>query len=182
MLAVVVGALTTFAATAFVDRLRFRRDQVRYWADKKLAAYVEYLDAVKSMNRISRRIVAGRGIDKRAAALKGDDALALLTEAEARRAGASEMVALIGAADVVAVVRLLNREVWRLEWIARGLLDADEDSWETCNQEYVRALNAVHENVRRELRVPGTYLPREVGAPWVPELPSSPAGGAEEAR
>ncbi|MEU0520448.1 hypothetical protein [Streptosporangium sp. NPDC006007] len=172
LLAVLVGALTTFAATILVDRMRFHREQARYWADKKLAAYADYLDAVKSMNRISRRLVAGRGIDKRAAALEGDDALALLAEAESRRAGASELVTLIGSADVVSSVRRLNREVGRLEWIAREMLDADEEAWEACNQAYVGQLNAVHECARRELRIPGAHLPREVGPPWVPSLPA----------
>ncbi|MEU4510557.1 hypothetical protein AB0G05_13750 [Nonomuraea wenchangensis] len=171
LLAVVVGALTTFAGTTFADRLRFRRDQARYWVDKKLAAYAEYLNAVKAMNRISRRIAAGRGIGERAMALHGDDALTLLAEGEARRADASEMVALVGDAEVVASARQLNREVWRLEWIARGLLDVNEEEWEACNQAYVRALNALHESIRRELHVPGAHLPRQVGPPWVPDLP-----------
>ncbi|NRQ37109.1 hypothetical protein HII36_35525 [Nonomuraea sp. NN258] len=182
LLAVVVGALATFVGTAFADRLRFRRDQARHWSDKKLAAYAEYLNAAKAMNRISRRILAGRGIGERAVALKGDDALELLAEAEARRADASEMVALIGDADVVAAVRRLNREIWRLQWIARGLLDADEEAWEICNQAYVRALNTVHESVRSELHVPGKHLPREAGPPGVPELPARPASEAEGMR
>ncbi|MEV4296090.1 hypothetical protein [Microbispora rosea] len=171
LLAVVIGALTSFVVTTVGDRLRFRRERSRHWADKKLEAYAEYLIAVKSMNQISRRIAAGRGIDRRAPALSGDEALALLAQAEARRAGASEMVALIGEASVVASVRVLNREVWRLEWVARGLLDTDEVAWEACNQAYVRALNAVHESIRRDLHIPGMSLPREVGKPWVPELP-----------
>ncbi|WP_424534121.1 hypothetical protein ACOZ38_27855 [Sphaerisporangium viridialbum] len=57
----------------------------------------------------------------------------------------------------------LNREAWRLEWIASGLLNPDEDMWEACNQSLVKALNSVHQKIRKELGVPGSLLAREPG-------------------
>ncbi|MBD3148238.1 hypothetical protein [Microbispora bryophytorum] len=172
LLAVFVGALTSFAATTIGDRLRFRREQARLWTNKKLDVYADFLGSVKAANQVTRRVAAGRGMGKRVPALSGDDALTRLADAEARRASASEMVTLVGSAEVVAAVRTLNQEVRRLQWIAQGVLQADEATWEACNHAYVAALNAVHESIRRDLRIPGASSPREIRTPYVPDLPS----------
>ena len=171
LVAVVVGAITSFIAASLNDRRRLKQDQTQHWLDQKLEAYIDYLDSVKQMNQVSRRIAASRGIGRRAFQLQSEDALQLLAEAEARRVNAGERVTLIGEAATVAAVRDLNKEVWRLEWIARGKLDPDHDAWEACNQSLVRALNRLHERIRAELHIPGTFLPREVGEPYQPTLP-----------
>ncbi|MGW3365837.1 hypothetical protein ACWDOR_23175 [Streptosporangium canum] len=171
LLAVVVGAITSFVVTLLNERLRFRREQVRNWTDKRLEVYAEYLNAVKQMNQLSRRISAARGIGAYAQKLEGEEGLALLAEAEGRRANAAEMVALVGGGNTIAAVRDLNQEIRRLEWIARGLLQPDAEAWEACNQAYVKALNSVHKQIREELRIPGAFLPRALGRPATPVLP-----------
>lgn len=172
LVAVVVGAITSFVTTSLNERRRFRREQATHWANQKLDAYLDYLNAVKQMNRLSRRIAAVRGIGNRAPALESPDALSLLAEAEGRRANASEKVALLGDAATVAAVRELNREVWRLEWIARGLLHPDQAAWEASNQSLIRKLNILHERIRTELGIPGAFLERHVEEPYQPSLPS----------
>ncbi|MEU7830110.1 MULTISPECIES: hypothetical protein [unclassified Nonomuraea] len=174
LLAVIVGAITSFTVTTLSDRSRFRREQARHWTDKKLEVYGAYLNAIKHMNQLSRRIAASRGIgDGRALKLGREKAHALLDDAENSRATASEMVALVGDATVVGAVRDLNREVWRLEWIARGLLQPNNEMWEACNQAYVRALNALHEGIRQELKIPGVFLPRSLERHPRPILPTA---------
>ena len=169
--AVVVGAITSFTATSFNDRRRFHREQATHWADRKLEAYLDYLNAVKEMNRLSRRIAAARGIGHRVPALDSDEALSLLAEAEGRRANASEKVALLGDAATVTAIRELNKEAWRLEWVARGLLQPDQEAWEASNQSLIRASNRLHERIRVELGVPGAFLARDVDEPYQPVLP-----------
>ncbi len=173
LIAVVFGAITSFIATSLNDRRRFQQNQSQQWADKKLESYVAYLESVKEMNQLSRRIAAARGVGQRVHELRAKDGLPLLAAAEAARANASERVALIGGASTVAAIRNLNREVWRLEWIARGKLTPNAEEWEACNQSLVRALNRVHEEIRADLRIPGTFLPREIGEPYQPILPKT---------
>lgn len=172
LIAVVIGAVTSFIATSFNDRRRFRQEQSQRWADTKLESYVSFLQSVKHMNQLSRRVAASRGVGKRVHELPGDEGLQLLAAAEAARADASEQVTLIGDATTVAAIRDLNKEVLRLEWIARGKLAPDAEEWEACNQSLVRALNRAHEAIRAELHIPGTYLPRAVGEPYQPTLPT----------
>jgi hypothetical protein len=172
LIAVVFGAVTTFIATSLNDRRRFRQEQSQHWVDKKLESYVAYLQSVKEMNQLSRRIAAARGVGKRVHEFPGDEGLRLLAAAEAARANASEQVALIGDAATVAAIRELNKEVMRLEWIARGKLIPDAEEWEACNQSLVRSLNLVHEAMRAELHIPGPYLPRAIGEPYQPSLPA----------
>jgi hypothetical protein len=179
LIAVVFGAVTSFIATSLNDRRRFRQEQSQRWTGKKLTSYISYLQAVKEMNQLSRRVAAARGIGKRVHELPGDEGLQLLSAAEASRAEASEQVTLIGDAATVAAIRELNREVLRLEWIARGKLDPDAEEWEACNQSLVRALNRVHEAIRIELHIPGTYLPRATGEPYQPTLPMLSAAPQE---
>jgi uncharacterized membrane protein YccC len=173
LIAVVVGAITSFIATSLSERRRFQREQAQQWTDRKLESYAAYLECAKEMNQLSRRIAAARGIGKRVPELAEENATQLLAEAEARRANASERVNLIGDAATVAAIRELNKEVWRLEWIARGKLTPDDEEWESCNQSLVRALNLVHQRIREELRIPGRFLPRAIGEPYEPSLPVS---------
>jgi hypothetical protein len=174
LIAVVFGAVTSYIATSLNDRRRFQQKQSQQWVDKKLESYIAYLESVKEMNQLSRRIAAARGVGKRVHELRAEDGLPLLAAAEAARASASERVALVGDASAVAAIRDLNKEVWRLEWIARGKLTPDDEEWEACNQSLVRALNRVHVEIRADLQIPGDFLPREIGAPYLPSLPALP--------
>lgn len=180
LIAVIFGAVTSFIATSLNDRRRFKQTQSQRWADKKLESYVAYLESVKEMNRLSRRVAASLGVGNRAPELLGEEGLQLLAAAEAARANASERVALVGDATTVAAIRELNREVWRLEWIARGRLAPSAEEWEACNQSLVQALNRVHEAIRKELQIPGNFLPREVGEPYRPSLPVMPTAGPHD--
>jgi hypothetical protein len=171
LIAVVVGAITSFIATSINDRRRYRQSQSDRWADKKLEAYAAYLESVKEMRQVSRRVAAARGVGQHAHQLLPDDGLPALADAEAVRANASERVTLLGGSATVAAIRQLNSEVWRLEWIARDKLLPNGAEWEECNQSLVRTLNLVHEEIRAELQIPGKFLPRTIGEPDVPSLP-----------
>lgn len=180
LLAVAVGAGTSFVFTIVGDRLRFRRDQSRYWADRKLDAYTNYLTAVKRMNQVSRRIAASGGIGRAVPELKSDEGLAVLGEVEMQRANASEIVALLGDSATIIAVRDLNREVLRLASIARGVLTADQDIWEKCNQAYVNALNVLHDQIRRDLQIPGSYPHRELERTQLTTSTKTPSSSAPE--
>lgn len=126
--AVIVGAIMSFAATSLNEQRRFRREEATRWAGQKLDAYLEYLYAVKHMARVARCIAAARGINRYQPPLDREDALSVLSEAEERRAQATEKVTLLGDDVTVRAIRRLNEEIWRLEKIAQGGLDPDEEN------------------------------------------------------
>jgi hypothetical protein len=112
--------------------------------------------------------------------LADEDALSVLSEAEERRAQATEKVTLLGNDVTVNAIRDLNREIWRLEKIARGGLDPDLETWLACNRSLVDAKNKVHQQMRGELGIPGKFLPRDLEQPYDPKLPG-PAGAESTA-
>jgi hypothetical protein len=169
--AVIVGAAMSFAATSLNERQRFQREEATRWAGQKLDAYLEYLYAVKHMARVARCIAAARGINPYQPPLEGEDALSVLSEAEERRAQATEKITLLGNDSTVTAIRDLNKEVWRLEKIARGNLDPDLETWRACNRSLVEAKNKVHLRIRAELGIPGEFLPRDLEQPYDPKLP-----------
>jgi hypothetical protein len=86
----------------------------------------------------------------------------LLAEAETRRGLSSEVVTLTGGEAVIEAHRKVNQTLWRMEWFARGLVeDASRENWDRVRREYVNAINNFHECARRDLIVPGEYLPRD---------------------
>ncbi len=180
--AVIVGAIMSFAATSLNEQRRFRREEAARWASQKLDAYLEYLYAVKHMARVARCIAAARGINRYQPPLDREDALSVLSEAEERRAQATEKVTLLGDDVTVRAIRRLNEEIWRLEKIAQGGLDPDEETWLACNRSLVEAKNKVHQQIRTELGIPGRFLPRDLEQPYDPKLPEPAEAGATASR
>ncbi|MFI5916747.1 hypothetical protein [Dactylosporangium sp. NPDC051541] len=155
LLAVLLGAVTSYAAGALNERVRHRRDQVQRRAERKLDVYVAYLDDVKTMRSIARRMLGDSGLDpKLPIALSKDEGLPLLAEAEAHRSISAERVLLLGPKEVVEALRKVNQALWRIEWFARGLItEPSHDAWTHAKQEFEVAINAFRESVRRDLRV-----------------------------
>lgn len=180
--AVIVGAIMSFAATSLNEQRRFRREEAARWASQKLDAHLEYLYAVKHMARVARCIAAARGINRYQPPLDREDALSVLSEAEERRAQATEKVTLLGDDVTVRAIRRLNEEIWRLEKIAQGGLDPDEETWLACNRSLVEAKNKVHQQIRTELGIPGRFLPRDLEQPYDPKLPEPAEAGATASR
>lgn len=172
--AVVTGALTTYLVTALGDRARYHREIARQWTDRKLESYTCYASDIKNLVTITRQITALHGLHEAAPGIDEEKAIALLDEAEVRRSASYETVRLIGDAETIRATRALNDAAHRLEWIARGKLEADPDGWERSWQLYLEAVDAFHRNVRQELDVPGQFLPRSgARGGWAP--PSLPA-------
>jgi len=168
--AVVAGAVTTYLVTALGDRARERREVARQWVDRKLQAYTQYANDVKSLAIVTRQITAQKGLHDAAPGLTGRDGIAELDEAEVRRSASYEAVKLLGDASTLRATRELNDAAHRLEWIARsnevGVTPADS---ERCWQLFADASDVFRRSVRAELGVPGAFLPR---GEWVP--PSLP--------
>lgn len=175
--AVVIGALTTYLVTARIDRDRYQREVSAQWIERKLDNYSRYASDVKNLTIVVRQITALHGLHKAAPGINEDEAMALLDDAEVRRATSYEAVKLLGDANTLLATRELNDTVHKLEWIARGKLEANSREFEESYQRYKKAAEAFYQSVRQELGVPGNLLPR--GA-WKP--PSLSAGNSGAVR
>src|SRR6266568_4651426 len=90
ILGVLLGAASSYLAGSARERTRHRRDLSKQWVERKLDAYVNYINEVKQMRAIARRIIAGIELDARPTStlpqvLSRDEGLPLLAEAETRR-------------------------------------------------------------------------------------------------
>jgi hypothetical protein len=146
-----------------MDRTRYRRDLDDRWTERRMDAYASYLNDVKEMRAIARRMLHDTGfVDAHLPIpLAKEKGLPLLAEAESHRSVSSERVLLVAGKEVIDTLRALNRAVWRIEWFARGLIEnADADAWRQASDEYHAAIDNFQECARRDLRVPGSYVPR----------------------
>lgn len=166
LLGVAVGAAASFVASTFSERVRYRRELSKQWTDRRLASYARYIEDIKYMSVLSRRIAASAGLEDRAAPLSRQDGLPLLAEAETRRSYSAEMVTLMSSRETVEALRQVNVRTWRLERYARGLLgDEDRDDWIRSSRELHEALDNLHECIRRDLGIPGKLARRDSPPP-----------------
>ncbi|MFJ8803095.1 hypothetical protein [Streptomyces sp. NPDC102487] len=75
LIGVLVGALTSYFATAAAERAKFRREMATRWDQRKLDTYIEYVTCIKEIQRAA--MDAARARDQ------GTDASEVLQEMEA---------------------------------------------------------------------------------------------------
>src|SRR5580704_9464971 len=155
LLAVLVGAASSYLASSAMERTRYRRDLSERWTERKLDAYMSYLSDVKEMRVIARRILHDTGLDPNLPIpLPREEGLLLLAETEAHRSVSAERVLLVGSKETITALHALNKAVWRIEWFARGLVDnTDTDAWKQASSEYALAINNFQECARSDVRV-----------------------------
>ncbi|GAB2806281.1 hypothetical protein GCM10027176_09080 [Actinoallomurus bryophytorum] len=162
LLGVALGAFSSYLVSFLGERTRYRRDISGHWTERKLESYARYLSDAKYMSTLTRRVAASVGLDDQALALSRDEGLPLLAEAETKRGLSSEVVSLIGGKATVEAHRRVNKALWRMEQLARGLIKGSgREEWVQARREYVNAMNDFHENARLDLIVPGEYTPRD---------------------
>lgn len=169
LVGVALGAAGTYIGTSLTEGARWRRQQSTRWDEARLSAYAEYGYAVAEVVAIASRIAASRGLTEGAEPLQGNKtALALLADAEANRARRHESVRLLGDQDTLVAIRKLNISVWRLERLARGLLQGDGQVWRDAWKEYVILRDQYIDSARGQLGVMGSIaeLDHRLPRPW----------------
>ena len=160
LLGVIIGALASYLTTAATERARWKRALDSRWDDRRVEAYAGYAQAVKEIINVSSRLAGGRGIGGSNQPLSPtQENLDLLASAGAARASAWEGVLLLGHPDTVAAARKWHESVWRLEWLARGLITGDLEDWEKARSAANTARSLFYESARRDLQVRGGSLP-----------------------
>lgn len=173
LVAVVLGAGSTFAATTLTERAKWRRSQDARWDDKRLAAYSEYANVLKQYVQVSYRLAAARGYPAVALPIDIEAGLQALAEAEAEKTVKWESVLLLGSPEAVAAARAWNRAAWELGWPARGHV-IEHSEYVRLYSEMGRRRNDFYECARADLGVISGELPPG-DRPWLP-----PGGGGNQ--
>jgi hypothetical protein len=157
---VIIGALASYLTTAATERARWKRALDSRWDDRRVEAYASYAQTVKDIIRITGQLAAGRGIiESVQPLLLTQESLDMLAAASAARAVAWETVLLLGHPETVAAARNWHESVWRLDWIARGLIPGDRQDWEKARSAVTDARALFYESARKDLQVQGGSLP-----------------------
>jgi hypothetical protein len=181
---VLLGAAASFTAATLAERTRWKRIHSTRWDDKRLDAYSEYANAVKTAVHISYRLLASRGFPAGGLPIDEEVGRQALGEAEHERTVKWEPVLLLGSPAVVEAGRAWHERLWELEWIARGQT-TDVDRFASINKEFGLAREHFYECVRADLGVVSGALPSpglRPGRQWraLPgEEPASPQINAE---
>lgn len=119
-------------------------------------------------------LAATRRLDSQAEALDLVEGLPQLTQAKAMQSTSYETLVLLGDAETIAKAQALRRQLWRLEWFARGRLKGDSIAWEQAFAEYKDARAEFYQAARRSLGVEGGPVPR---GQWPPAWQARQSGG-----
>jgi hypothetical protein len=173
LLGVIIGAASTYFVTSRSEQLRQQHDLKKHelelrerWDQLELDAYVNYLGNAVEMSRLSGLASGARGFDDLSAEADLATTLVALDQAETRRAIAFERVMLLGEKSTADAGHQLNEALWKMEWIARALVDGSPEKWNEARNKYVKALIGFQQAARSRLHVSGGYTPRyEVARP-----------------
>jgi len=143
-----------------MERSRWRRQQGIRWDERRLDAYVKYAASVKRNSTAVARVLAGRGIVKSIKAAEEESGLIELAEAEAERSTLFEAVLMLGDGPTIDAASALNRQVWRMQALARGELPVDVHIWRETFHDYRKARLAFYRDGRSSMGVPAATMPQ----------------------
>jgi hypothetical protein len=158
LIGVVVGGGMTFAATYWVDRTGWRREQAVRWDERRLSTYLDYSNAVKELVTIAARLASSQPLESGIEPLENTaENLDKLDAAENRRTVASDALRLFADLDTGAAAREMTRCAWRLCWLARKAPEGERSEWKQVFKEYEDARDDYMACARNRLKVGGPY-------------------------
>ncbi|MFF7339866.1 hypothetical protein ACFZAT_21340 [Streptomyces sp. NPDC008163] len=170
---VALGAVTSYLVTSANERTRWRRQQAVRWDEPRLAAYAEYAHAVKELAARYQMLAAGRGLTTGPLPVEATpEVLAEVGQLESRRSALSETLGLVGETEANTASKSVDRCLWRLDALARGVEPAVEQDWDQAYQRFRQARDRFVDRARAGLGVPG---PAGRAVPWPDER--RPAAG-----
>jgi hypothetical protein len=145
LVGVLIGALTSYLATAVAERAKFRREMTTRWDERKLDTYIEYVTCIKEIQRAA--MDAGRARDQGTGT---SDALQKMEESENRRSILFETLVLLSNEKAATAAHTVNRRTWELLRAARL---PSSGTAELRPIPLVEALNVLHEAARSDLTI-----------------------------
>ncbi|MFF2065841.1 hypothetical protein ACFVWZ_29270 [Streptomyces sp. NPDC058200] len=154
--AVLLGAITTHVTNHLMERQRKRDALLTRWDEKKLDAYAEYIDRVRTC--IYSAVLLYEVHNDMRAIERGEHELTLeLAEAEGSRARSFERVMLLAEDGVIAAAHELNAASLAIDWRARGATQGTLEEWRELHKTAFAAINGFHEAARDDLGVNGRF-------------------------
>ncbi|MFF4813274.1 hypothetical protein ACFY2K_01680 [Kitasatospora sp. NPDC001309] len=142
LVGVLLGALTSFVATGWAERVKHRRLMASRWDERKLDTYVQYATCVKEI-----AAVAKRAVDAEAGSTERAEFLATMERAEIQRSALFETLVLLASPAAVEAAKAVNVALWESEIAAR------EHGGVQDGAALVELLNAYHLQARLDLGV-----------------------------
>ncbi|MFJ8630636.1 hypothetical protein [Streptomyces sp. NPDC093568] len=164
LLGVVIGALGSYLVVVRGDRMRFRREQAARREERRLAAYVDYAQALKRSVTLTYQVAAQLGNDPHPHPLSLQEAEPLFAEAMAARDPAWEVLLLLGSPEVVErartwVLTLIDME----QFIRRDT--CDPATWHALLERQRVSRDGYYTAVRNDLALPPGHP-----AQWTPPM------------
>lgn len=168
---VALGAIASYLVGSLNERARHRREVANGWEERKYENFVAYVEDIKTMSHVCRRMAAALGLHDRmpkADELDIEEGSLLFAEAKQRRTVSLERLRLLSDGETISAAYDLNEAVWVLEWIVQGKIPgAGREHWELAIKGFMDAFDDFHRRARVELGVPGGHVRRRI-----PPLPS----------
>ena len=154
--AVLLGGLTTHFTNHRMERQRTEHATLTRWDERKLDAYAEYIDCVRTCIYAAVLLYETRegirDIDR------GEPDLTLdLADAEGSRGRAFERVMLLAEDSVIEKAHELNAAAHAIDWRARGRTSGTLEEWRALHARAFGAINHFHEAARDDLGVNGNF-------------------------
>lgn len=161
--AVLLGGLATHFTNHRMERQRTQYTMLTRWDERKLDAYAEYIDRVRTCIYSSVLLYEVReGI--RSIERTERDLTVELADAEGSRGRAFERVMLLAEDGVVEAAHRLNAAAHAIDWRARGTTEGTLDEWRELHKTAFQAINGFHEAARDDLGVSGNFHGEEHGS------------------
>ncbi|WP_181787527.1 hypothetical protein [Streptomyces phytophilus] len=150
LVGVVIGALGSYVAVAHGERVRFRRERVVRWEDRRFAAYRGFSRAVKETAGLLFRVGAHFGNDANPNPLAPQEAGPRLGDASEGRDLAWEELLLLGSPEVVEAGRAWAEAVAAMERFVRDGV-RDPGAWAALVGDQRVAREAYYAAARRDV-------------------------------
>ncbi|MGH3401284.1 MAG: hypothetical protein ACRDRJ_02015 [Streptosporangiaceae bacterium] len=151
-----IGVVVGIVATSWAERARWKRGQTIRWDERRVDAYAEYARAVKRIHITALRIVRPDRAENLTSAIDRQAALEILTQAEAQRTEAWELILLLADKATAHAALRWHTVVRREAEFARSHPgDAESNDWVVLVRSVDRARDLFYEAARNSVDVGG---------------------------
>jgi len=151
-----IGVVVGIVATSWADKAHWQRNQSVRWDERRVDAYAEYARAIKGIHITALRIVRPDRPENLTKPVNHEAAIETLTQAEARRTEAWELMLLLSdEVTVHAALRWHNAVRREAEFARSRPQDAESDDWIALVRSVDQARDLFYDAARNSVSVGG---------------------------
>jgi hypothetical protein len=124
------------------------------WDERRLNAYIDYVNSIKASVNIVVLVLAEKGVVKANRGLPETEGLAMLSDAEGERSLKFDNVLILGDSATIVAARELTKHMWRMHSFARGELPVNTEIWHEAFSSYRLARTEFYNAARKSMGVP----------------------------